>query len=335
MTDDVRDRVDAALSAFLDQRGGEWPAQAPHDVLGVLRRFVLAGGKRLRPAFCYWGWRGAGAPDADEVIVAAAALELFHAFALIHDDIIDDSDRRRGEPSVHRRLAVRGAAFGRHAALLCGDLCAAWAEQMFHECGLPPDRIAGAHPILARMRTEVIAGQYLDLAAAATTVSAALTVVRLKGARYTVTRPLQIGARLAGGEALGEALAAFGDPLGDAFQLRDDVLGVFGDPRVTGKPAADDLREGKPTVLIALTREALPSARRDRFELLFGDPGLDEEGAATLREMIVATGALARVERMIGERRDEALSALEAACLPDDARKELSELAVTAIDRSH
>ncbi|MEU8238889.1 polyprenyl synthetase family protein [Actinoplanes missouriensis] len=336
MSDDVRDRVDAALSGFLDRIEGEWPARAPDDVIGVLRDFVLGGGKRLRPAFCCAGWRAAGGPDTGEVIVAAAALELFHAFALIHDDIIDDSDTRRGAPAVHRRLAGRGPVFGRHAALLCGDLCAAWAEQMFHECGLPPDRIAAAHPILARMRTEVIAGQYLDLAAAAGTVADALQVVRLKGARYTVTRPLQIGARLAGGDdTLGDALAAFGDPLGDAFQLRDDVLGVFGDPDVTGKPALDDLREGKPTVLIALTREALPPARRDRFELLLGDPRLDETGAAVLRGIIVATGALSRVERMIGQRRDAALSALEAAPVPDDVRKELSELTISAIDRNH
>jgi geranylgeranyl diphosphate synthase type I len=336
VNDGFRERVDAALAAFLDRQEKDWPASAPHDVTGVLRRFVLSGGKRLRPAFCYWGWRGAGALDADEVIAAAAALELFHAFALIHDDIIDGSDLRRGSPSVHRQLAARGAEYGRHAALLCGDLCAVWAEQMFHECGLPVSRIHAAYPVFTQMRTEAIAGQYLDLTAAGTSVEAALTVVRMKGARYTVTRPLQIGARLAGGDDdLGAALAAFGDPLGDAFQLRDDVLGVFGDPDVTGKPVLDDLREGKPTVMMALTHAAAGPAQRRRLDILFGDPELGETGAAELRGIIVDTGALAGVEQLIRADRDEAMTALDAAPIPDEVRKQLSELVTATVDRAY
>jgi geranylgeranyl diphosphate synthase type I len=335
MNEGFRDRVDAALAAFLDRQEELWPAEAPHDVTGMLRRFVLNGGKRLRPAFCYWGWRSAGALDTDEVIAAAAALELFHAFALIHDDIIDGSDLRRGAPSVHRQLAGSSEEFGRHAAMLCGDLCAVWAEQMFHECGLPPARIHAAYPVFTRMRTEVIAGQYLDLTATGSSVRAALTVVRMKGARYTVTRPLQIGARLAGGDdTLGAALAGFGDPLGDAFQLRDDVLGVFGDPGVTGKPILDDLHEGKPTVMMALTHAAAGPAQRARLAALFGDPELDEAGAAELRGIIVDTGALAGVEQMIRADRDEAMAALDEAPLPDEVRKELSELATATVDRA-
>lgn len=321
---ELRARVDAALGAFLDRQRRSWPAPEAGQ---VLRRFILARGKRLRPAFCYWGWRGAGAPDRDEVIVAAASLEMFHAFALIHDDIIDGSDTRRGEPSVHRRL-------GRHEALLCGDLCAGWADEMFHGCGLAPWRVGRAYPVYALMRTEVIAGQYLDLTAAAGSLDAARTVVRMKGARYTVTRPLQIGARLAGGDDdLCAALAAFGDPLGDAFQLRDDLLGVFGDPGVTGKPVLDDLREGKPTVLMALTRSALGPAARARLEALVGDPDLDEAGAAELRAIIVGTGARDRVERMIRDGRDEAMAALDAAPVPGEVRKELAELATAAVER--
>ena len=332
----LRDRFDTALTAFIDRQA---------VISDSLRRFVLAGGKRLRPAFCYWGWRGAGGEDCPEVINAAAALELFHAFALIHDDIIDDSDRRRGEPSLHRdfeeqhvRYGWRGdpAAFGRHTALLCGDLCAAWAEQMFHECGLPADRIHQGYPMLARMRTEVIAGQYLDLAATADggSVARALTVIRMKAARYTVTRPLQIGARLAGAPpALIDAYGDFGDPLGDAFQLRDDVLGVFGDPAVTGKSTLDDLREGKPTVMMALTRAAADPGQLARIEALCGHPGLDADGAGQLRTIIVSTGALDRVEQLIRERRDAATAALARTPLPEPARAALETMIGAATDR--
>ena len=343
--DELRQRFDAALAAFIDRQDSRWPDSAPRGVPNTLRRFVLAGGKRLRPSFCYWGWRGAGGEDTDGVIVAAAALELFHAFALIHDDIIDGSERRRGEPSmhelfaeVHARSAWRGDhhAFGRHTALLCGDLCAAWAEQMFHECGLPPGHIHQAYGMFARMRTEVIAGQYLDLVSSVGdgSVASALTVIRMKAARYTVTRPLQIGARLAGGpDELVRAFAAFGDPLGDAFQLRDDVLGVFGDPSITGKPVLDDLREGKPTVMMALARGACDRAQAARLAALFGNPELDADGAAELRDVIVTTGALDRIEQMIRVRADAAATALAEAPVPAGVRAELTALAAAAVRR--
>jgi geranylgeranyl diphosphate synthase type I len=339
----LRDRVDAALGAFLDRQHPRWPDGA----LDTVRNFVLAGGKRLRPSFCYWGWRAAGGDDCPEVVTAAAALEMFHAFALIHDDIIDGSDRRRGEPSVHRRFAGvhtsrswRGdpAAFGRNTALLCGDLCAAWAAEMFHECGLPADRVRAGYRMFARMRTEVIAGQYLDLVSGVGdgSVASALTVIRMKAARYTVTRPLQIGATLAGGSPeLCRAFTAFGDPLGDAFQLRDDVLGVFGDPATTGKSTLDDLREGKPTVMMALARDAATPAQSARLAALWGDPALDRTGADELRAVIVATGALTRTEQMISTRTEAARAALAETPLPPPAREALSALAAAAVDREH
>jgi geranylgeranyl diphosphate synthase type I len=342
---ELRARFNTALTGFIDRQDPLWPDGAPRGVISTLRRFVLAGGKRLRPTFCYWGWRGAGRDDTDAVITAAAALELFHAFALIHDDIIDGSDRRRGEPSVHRlfaelhaRSAWRGdpAAFGRNTALLCGDLCAAWAEQMFHECGLPPARIHRAYAIFAEMRTEVIAGQYLDLVSGVGdgSVASALTVIRMKAARYTVTRPLQIGGLLGGGDrALCAAYAAFGDPLGDAFQLRDDVLGVFGDPLVTGKSTLDDLREGKPTVMMALVRGAAGRAQSARLSELFGNPDLDAAGAEELRGIIVETKALDRIEHMIRVRADAALAALADAPLPPPTRTALTTLAAATVDR--
>ncbi|MGC4791188.1 polyprenyl synthetase family protein [Micromonospora sp. DT178] len=344
-TSGLRDRFDAALAAFLDRQGRDWPDGAPRGVFTALHRFVLAGGKRLRPLFCYWGWRGAGGVDGAPIVVAAAALELFHAFALIHDDILDGSDRRRGGPSVHRlfadlhaRSSWRGdpEAYGRNTALLCGDLCAAWSDQMFHECGLDAGRVHRGYAVYALMRTEVIAGEYLDLVSGVGdgSVASALTVVRMKAARYTVTRPLQIGATLAGaGPELLAALAEFGDPLGDAFQLRDDVLGVFGDPTVTGKSVLDDLREGKPTVMMALARGAADRAQAARLRELFGNPALDGDGAAELRKIIEGTGARERIEGMIRVRAEAALAALGSTPVTAEARAALTALATQAVDR--
>jgi geranylgeranyl diphosphate synthase type I len=341
----LRGRFDAQLAAFLTRQEAAWPDGAPRGVFDRLRRFVLAGGKRLRPTFCYWGWRGADGADCREIVAAAAALEIFHAFALIHDDIMDGSDQRRGEPSVHRfftdlhaRSAWRGDAgrYGHNAALLCGDLCAAWADEMFQRCGLPAEQTARGHRVFAAMRTEVIAGQYLDLVAGADegSLDSALRVIRMKAARYTVTRPLQVGAALAGaGEEVLAAYEEFGDPLGDAFQLRDDVLGVFGNPAVTGKSVLDDLREGKSTVLIALARRAADRAQTARLAELFGRPDLDAGGAAVLRAVIVDTGALHEVERMIKERYEAALAALDRAPISGAARAALAALAARAVDR--
>jgi geranylgeranyl diphosphate synthase type I len=342
---ELRARFDAELAAFLERQDPDWPDGAPRGVFTTLHRFVLAGGKRLRPLFCYWGWRSAGGADGVPIIAAAAALELFHAFALIHDDIMDGSDRRRGEPSVHRlfadlhtRSSWRGdpASYGRNTALLCGDLCAAWADQMFHECGLSAEQVHQGYGVFAIMRTEVIAGQYLDLVSGVGdgSVASALTVIRMKAARYTVTRPLQIGAALAGaGDESLAALAAFGDPLGDAFQLRDDVLGVFGDPAVTGKSILDDLREGKPTVMMALARGSADRDQQRRLKELFGNPDLDPDGAAELRQVIIDTGALDRIEQMIKVRTDAAMGALADAPVSAEALPVLTALAAEAVDR--
>jgi geranylgeranyl diphosphate synthase type I len=342
----LRDRFDAALAAFLRRQRSGWSDDGTRAVHTVLHRFVLAGGKRMRPLFCYWGWRGFGGPDGTPIVTAAAALELFHAFALIHDDILDRSDRRRGQPAVHRifadlhaRSGWRGdpEAYGRDAALLCGDLCAAWSWQMFHGCGLEPAQARRGLAVFARMRAEVIAGEYLDMLSAAGdgSVASALAVVRMKTARYTVTRPLQVGAALAGADPDAvAALADFGDPLGDAFQLRDDLLGVFGDPGVTGKSNLDDLREGKPTVLMALARQAVGPDGRARLRALVGRPDLDDGGAAEVRRIIEDTGAREAVERMIQTRADAALAVLDRLPLAEPARAALTDLAIRAIDRS-
>jgi geranylgeranyl diphosphate synthase type I len=287
-------------------------------------------------------------------VAAAAALEVFHAAALVHDDLIDNSDTRRGRPAAHRALEAghrdsgwRGDAdaFGRSGAILLGDLLVAWSDDLLEE-GLTetsPDRAAAARREYALMRREVTLGQFLDIAEESAFVTEpddrhaerALRVASFKSARYSVQQPLAIGAALAGADAAqAAALAAFGHPLGMAFQLRDDVLGVFGDAAATGKPSGDDLREGKRTVLIAYAREALaPGARRIVDELI-GDPDLDAEQIASLQETIVETGALDRIERLIADYAHEADRALSGARLGNAAVGELRDLARAATVRT-
>jgi geranylgeranyl diphosphate synthase, type I len=347
----VREEVDRALYAFAGSRRPLLGAVSA-DLVPFLEALdaLLAGGKRLRPAFCYWGWRGAGGGDRPEIFVAAASLELLQAAALIHDDVMDGSDTRRGQPSAHRRFeALHGksgwrgsaAAFGEGAAILLGDVCLTWSDEMFESSGLEADALRRGRPLFDLMRTEVMCGQYLDLLGQArgaqardhTAVEAALRIVRYKSAKYTIERPLQMGAALAGSDAL-EPLSAYGMPLGIAFQLRDDVLGVFGDPAETGKPAGDDLREGKRTVLIALTLQRSSAAQAETVENLLGDPALNTAGVELLRSIIVETGALAACEKMINGYAEEAAGALAAAPLTEEAREALADLAVAATART-
>ena len=343
---DLAARVSAALSAYTAHRRAEL-AEIGKDLLPALDVLdgLLSGGKRLRPAFCYWAYRGAGGTGDDGIVTAAAALELLQASALIHDDVMDGSDTRRGRPSAHRALAAlhrdngwRTAedAFGVGGAILLGDLALAWSDAMFTGCGLPAEAVAAARPVFDAMRTELMCGQYLDLAEQArglSSVESALHVVRYKSAKYTVERPLHLGAALAGRPALTAAYTAFGLPLGIAFQLRDDVLGVFGDPAETGKPAGDDLREGKRTVLVAAATERAGDAQAALLRDHLGDPGLDAAGVEALRDVIRDTGALAACESMIERYAAEAMAALESAPITPDARTALSGLAVAATTR--
>jgi geranylgeranyl diphosphate synthase type I len=345
---DLRERVRKALEGFLDRQAAALDAIAEDlgPVADAVNEFLLEGGKRLRPAFCYWGWRGAGGEDTDEIVSAAASLELLQACALIHDDVMDDSDTRRGKPAVHRRFASlhRGEqwlgdadSFGRSAAILLGDLCLIWADQMLNTSGLPHDAVARAADTYDQMRGELMAGQYLDLleqVRGGRDVGRALRVARFKSAKYTVERPLHLGGVLAGaGDATLKAYSAYGLPLGEAFQLRDDVLGVFGDPAQTGKPAGDDLREGKRTVLVATAVERASEPQRALVRRLLGDPHLTQHGVDALREVIAETGALDHVERLVAERTDEALGALDGAPIGDEARQVLAGLALAATTR--
>ncbi|MEV1287941.1 polyprenyl synthetase family protein [Micromonospora sp. NPDC049679] len=344
----LRQRIDKALADFLAERR-RWLHGVDDALLPVaeaLEAFVLRG-KRLRPAFAYWGYRGAGGVDTDQVVATLAALELVQASALIHDDLMDRSDTRRGEPAIHRRFSAqhqaagwRGDAdsFGDSAAILLGDLCLVWSDELLHSSGLEPETLARARPVFDEMRTEVTVGQYLDVLTQATgdtSVDRASKVARYKSAKYTVERPLLLGAALAAAPAeVTAAYSAYGLPLGEAFQLRDDVLGVFGDPAQTGKPAGDDLREGKRTYLVAAAFDATDEAGRATLERRLGDPRLDAAGVGQLREIITASGALARTERRIDELTEGALAALAGVELDGESRQVLVELAAAATRRT-
>lgn len=352
LSEALRDRISAEIVGFLESCGpvvqdvgGE--AQALLDLAALF----TSGGKRLRPAFTIWGGIAAGGPPEDPtpLIRAAASLDLLHVGILIHDDVMDSSATRRGVPAAHRQFAERHArqgllgspsAFGRAGAILLGDLLQLWSVQMLERCGLPPDVVHEARPVLERMRTEVTCGQFLDvlmqhepLQDAQRALVAAGRVVEFKTAKYTVQRPVQFGALLAGApEELMHSLEAYGSALGLAFQLRDDLLGVFGDETTTGKPAGDDLREGKRTVLIAHAYAGTTEAGRDRLRTLLGDPDLDAEGVAELRTLIQGSGAPGIVEQMIREGLEQAITALRTP-MTAAGRLALEQLAQAATDR--
>lgn len=347
--EDLRSRVSLALSDFLSRQQPVLSDISDDlDLLDKALADLLAGGKRIRPAFCWWGWRAAGgSSDSQGALLAATSLELLQACALIHDDVMDASDTRRGMPAAHKRFAAihlahawRGdcAEFGEASAILLGDLCLAWTDELFFNSGLPADDLLRAKPILDIMRTELLAGQYLDLldqARGSTSPQRALEVARFKSAKYTIERPLQLGAALANGSPeLLEALSTYGLPVGEAFQIRDDVLGVFGDPEVTGKPAGDDLREGKQTYLVAIALQAGTVAQRQVLADGLGNPELSAAAVDDMREVIVQTGALAKAEDLIAVRTEQALRALDTIGLAVPIHNVLSDLAFTATSRS-
>jgi geranylgeranyl diphosphate synthase, type I len=344
--DPVNAPLAALLEAFLGERVGELADLDPSlDRIGqAVRDLVLAGGKRLRPAFVYWGYRATGAEHADAVLQPAAAVELLHNFALIHDDVMDRSASRRGWPTVHEALARAHADeglvgdpawFGVGAAILAGDLAFVWADQLFDEAPLPAAALARARAVFTRLRIEVMAGQYLDLRLAGRADAVeddSLQVALLKSGRYTVTRPLQLGAALGTPDAgLDAALCAYGDAVGIAFQLRDDILGLFGDPGETGKSAAEDLREGKRTMLILRALATAGEPERRELGALLGNPDVGERDADLAREIVVSTGALAAVERYLAAQQHTARRALGPVDGP--ARSALEQLAELALHR--
>ena len=319
-------------------------------LVAALEDFVLNGGKRLRPAFAYWGWRAvaSGYPDPD-VLLLFSALELLHACALVHDDVIDDSSTRRGKPTAHVRFAAlhrergwRGSPdrFGTSAAILLGDLALAWADDIVFAVELSPEARRRVQPVWGEIRTEVLGGQYLDIvaeASAAESIASAMNVDTYKTACYTVARPLQLGVAAAADRPdVQDLFGQFGTDLGVAFQLRDDVLGVFGDPAVTGKPSGDDLRSGKRTVLLAEAVELADKSDPLAANLLRSSIGarLTDAQVGELRDVIESVGALAAAEERIDGLTRRALSTLAAAPINSAAKAGLSEMARMATNRS-
>ncbi|KIZ16993.1 polyprenyl synthetase family protein [Streptomyces natalensis] len=341
---DIPARVNAVLYAFLQAKAETADRQhMPADVPQALRRFLDGGGKRLRPLLCVLGHQAAeGHGDDTAVLRIAAGLEMFHAFALIHDDIMDNSATRRGRPTLHRALslALKDDQMGTSAAILTGDMALAWSDELLHTAGLTEagDRLETILPLIDTMRTEVMYGQYLDLTGLSrplTDLEAAWRVIRYKTAKYTCERPLHVGAALAGADTvLLAALTRYALPLGDAFQLRDDLLGVFGNPQHTGKSVLDDLREGKRTVLLALAAQHATPTQQRLLDDLVGDPRLEPQGASRIRDVLEATGARASVEAMITSRYEEALAALDDARIPAHATTALRQIANWATERT-
>lgn len=346
--------VAGKLNDFLATRQSVMSAisQDIDPLMGSISNLVT-GGKRLRALMCYWGWRGAGGDAAAaEVITAGSALELFQAAALIHDDIIDRSDTRRGGPSVHRRFsqlheaqgwALDSERFGHAAAILTGDLCLSFSEETFTDIGEAAASGSQARLIFNLMRAEVMAGQYLDILEEvagpmrdrAGAVSRAQSIIRFKSAKYSTEHPLALGGALAGAsDELLRGYSAFALPLGEAFQLRDDVLGVFGDPVTTGKPAGDDLREGKRTVLVALALDQAAPEESRFLDARLGSPDLSDADVEEIRRIIVDCGALQATEVLIEEFGRAAFTELDLLPLEDLPKTALRKLAEATVSRA-
>jgi geranylgeranyl diphosphate synthase type I len=334
---DVASRVDKRLESLLAVERERW-AKVDADLvppIDEIARLVLAGGKRLRPAFCFWGFVGAGGDPTDELVIdAGAALELLHAFALFHDDVMDGSLTRRGEPTTNAKfeashgaskLAGESRRFGDGVAILVGDLAYVYSDQLMRNAS------PQAWTIWNELRIELNFGQYLDMLGSAMNErrrEKAERICRYKSGKYTIERPLHLGALLAAPtrEDLIPVLSTYGLPLGDAFQMRDDVLGAFGDTAISGKPVGDDLREGKPTPLMAIATARANAAQLKELQLV-GNQDLTPEQIVRVQEVIRETGALDELETVITRLTDEAIAAVQHVPFSQSVRDELITLA--------
>jgi len=356
--------IQKELDDFCDARRSEF-RQINADLLPLVdfASTLMAGGKRFRALFCYWSWVSHQHEAATELerenslramVGICAALEMFHAAALVHDDLIDQSDTRRGQPAVHKSFEILHKnnlwsglpeRFGQAGAILVGDLLLNWSSEIFGNSlrYLESKEIELAcRSEFSKMRTEIMAGQYLDVleenAGASREIGEAVAranqVMIYKTAKYSIEAPLLIGAAFAGATLETRShLEAFAIPLGLAFQLRDDVLGVFGDPKITGKPAGDDLREGKRTVLIGLTREVLTGSVRKVFDDMLALRDLTPEQIAFLQQTIVGAGALKKTETQIEELGNLAIQKLQELKIESSGKKALIDLANQVMNR--
>jgi len=347
---DLRSAINAELMSFVSSENKYLESIGSEliPVAKAMQNFLLDSGKRLRPVFAYVGFLGSSNPISTPILKACASLELIHVCALMHDDVMDGSDTRRGAPAVHRafeamhkEIGLKGSAeqFGISAAILLGDLALVWSAKALHNAGLSDEELIRALAMYDEMRVELMAGQYLDIyeqALGSQSVERSLKVARYKSGKYTIERPLHFGAALGSADPkpLYEIYSNYGLPLGEAFQLRDDVLGIFGDPSQTGKPAGDDLREGKRTVLLAMTLDLINESEKNLIEGSLGNSGLSSEKVNQIREIIKNSGALAEVEKLIESLTNKALTSIDSPLLSKQAQGFLSELAIMVTKRS-
>jgi geranylgeranyl diphosphate synthase type I len=343
--DAFKARIDRELEQFVAQETEQLLAiDAELGPVAEQVQVSVAHGKRLRAAFCYWGWRAAGQPDSDALVRAAASMELVHAAAVVHDDIIDNSRIRHGLPTAHISLCSarhgrqRSKAAAKALAMLVGDWLMSLAGQLFVTSGLPAAYLTRARGLWADLARELVAGECLEIlrTGAVPDTGASLQVIRYKTAKYTVEQPLLIGGALAGaGPLLREAFSAYGLPLGEAFQLRDDLLDVFGDPARTGKANLDDIRTGRPTVLLAETWQVADPAEREQLRRVLDGRAIRAQDVEGVRGLMTRLGTPGRIENMIEARVEEAARALDGIDLPAHAAHALAELARTAAVRRH
>jgi geranylgeranyl diphosphate synthase type I len=333
--------TDAAANPLGNDRGHD-PGPLGVDLVGELAHRARHHGKRLRPVLAHWGWAVAGgrAGTHPHLVRVAAALELLHLFALIQDDVMDRSSSRRGLPTLHvvaaQRHRDRGGLgddtlFGDSVATLVSDLALSEATLLVAPTSAA---VRGAWRLMA---VELVEGQLLDVTHTAgrrRDLATSVRIARFKSGRYTITRPLQLGALVGGADpVLVQRLVAWGDIVGDAFAVRDDVLGIWGDPARTGKPAGDDLRSGKPTALLTWAAELLPERARPLLDAC--DAGaLDDAGVDALQEAMVAAGVRERAERTVADLAERAHRALDDLDIAPEADAALRNLADAVAWRS-
>ena len=344
----IREAIDSELIEFTRVKADQLNSIDSHlaPVAEALTDFITDGGKRFRPIFAYLGYLGTGATPNQKSLKACAALELVHVCALIHDDVMDGSDSRRSKPALHKRFEELHKAnnfsgdsekFGVAAAILLGDLALSWSDEMLSDAGISSADASRAAPLFYEMRAELMAGQYLDVlegAIASSNLERSRKIARFKSGKYSIERPLQFGAALAGEfPHLQKIFSSYGLPLGEAFQLRDDILGVFGDSSETGKPSGDDIREGKRTVLMAIATSKVSDSTHSLLETALGNPNLDSVQVAQIQKLVKDSGALDECEKLIQQLLQEALAALEHPALNVDVSNLLRDMAVAATKR--
>jgi geranylgeranyl diphosphate synthase type I len=323
----VRSLIDLTLQSRLEEIRNTFVASSSQRIVEEVARATVGQGGRIRPLLCCWGYAacgGEGGPVDPRIIVAASSLELLHTFAILHDDVMDGSSMRRGEPTIFRRVADEHEAsgspgdserYGISVAILAGDLALVISDHLLAQSGFSPDLLNEVSVPMAKLRLDAIAGQYLDLTHSGRGVAdpnLTTRIARLKTGSYSVEGPLMVGATLAGSpEKAKRALEAFARPLGEAFQLTDDLIGMFGDPAVTGKSADNDLRQGKPTSLMARTLSLVCAATRESILAVWGNPNASDEDLEIIRKVVYESGAVKSMIRSIDILVSEAKAALQ------------------------